>query len=133
MPRGDGTGPFGKGPFTGRGMGRSNSGRGMGRGMGGGRGMGRGYGMGQGGSPGNWPFHDNEYQSQTAQPLNQSVVALVDEEKCFGCGICVNGCPQGAITMEGRVAKIISDKCTGCGICVGRCPRSAISLAEANE
>lgn len=35
MPRGDGTGPFGQGPGTGRGMGRS-TGKGMGR-MGGSR------------------------------------------------------------------------------------------------
>jgi len=33
MPRGDGTGPFGQGAGTGRGMGRSG-GRGQGRGMG---------------------------------------------------------------------------------------------------
>jgi hypothetical protein len=37
MPRGDGTGPQGKGPGTGRGMGG-----GMGRGRGGGRGAGQG-------------------------------------------------------------------------------------------
>jgi ferredoxin len=34
MPRGDGTGPMGKGPFTGRGMGRCGDGIGMGHGRG---------------------------------------------------------------------------------------------------
>ena len=47
MPRGDGTGPAGQGPITGRGMGRAAggvSGQGIGRGMGVGAGRGMGYG-----------------------------------------------------------------------------------------
>jgi len=56
MPRGDGTGPLGQGPMTGRGRGycitdaaRTVSGflrrgRGLGRGLGSGRGQGRGLG-----------------------------------------------------------------------------------------
>jgi 2-oxoacid:acceptor oxidoreductase delta subunit (pyruvate/2-ketoisovalerate family) len=57
----------------------------------------------------------------------QSAKAVVDEDKCAGCGICVDVCPQGVITMD-RVAKIDVNKCIGCGICVNECPRSAISL-----
>ena len=44
MPYKDGTGPFGQGPRTGRGMGR---GQGMGQGIGRGRGMGGGFGLKQ--------------------------------------------------------------------------------------
>jgi len=67
MPRLDGTGPLGKGPFTGRGMGYCtgyvnppfNSGYMPGRGVGRGRGFGRGFGsqpgpglgIGRGGLP----------------------------------------------------------------------------------
>jgi len=56
MPRGDGTGPNGMGPMTGRGLGycagygrpgfTNPTGRGFGRGYGFGRGFGRGYGWG---------------------------------------------------------------------------------------
>lgn len=52
MPYKNGTGPYGQGPMTGRGMGpcargmRSMHNRGMGRGYGFRRGMGRGMGMG---------------------------------------------------------------------------------------
>ncbi|OQX71271.1 MAG: hypothetical protein B6D62_02255 [Candidatus Cloacimonas sp. 4484_275] len=56
MPRGDGTGPNGMGPMTGRGLGycagygragfTNPVGRGFGRGYGFGRGFGRGYGWG---------------------------------------------------------------------------------------
>jgi hypothetical protein len=49
MPRGDGTGPTGQGPGTGRGLGRG-TGRGRGAGTGGGRGRMGGFAMGPGGS-----------------------------------------------------------------------------------
>ncbi|MCK9548793.1 MAG: DUF5320 domain-containing protein, partial [Sphaerochaeta sp.] len=55
MPRYDGTGPWGYGPMTGRGMGRCNPAYHQGYGFGWGRGMGRrffgrGWGMGGGAS-----------------------------------------------------------------------------------
>ncbi|MBN2052796.1 DUF5320 domain-containing protein [Candidatus Woesearchaeota archaeon] len=46
MPGGDGTGPLGQGPATGRGLGPC--GRGLARGRGFGRGQGRGFGRGFG-------------------------------------------------------------------------------------
>ena len=51
MPRGDGTGPQGQGPATGRGQGgcaTGNRGQGQGQGQGRGQGKGRGAGRGQG-------------------------------------------------------------------------------------
>ena len=48
MPGGDGTGPTGQGPITGRGMGRA-AGRASGQGAGQGRGIGMGAGIGFGG------------------------------------------------------------------------------------
>lgn len=49
MPRGDGTGPLGKGPGTGRGQGRCGQGRGTGKGAG--QGAGQGQGIGRCGQP----------------------------------------------------------------------------------
>lgn len=50
MPNRDGTGPEGKGPKTGRGLGSCGGGRGPGRGLGFGKGIGRGYRRGLRGS-----------------------------------------------------------------------------------
>jgi len=49
----------------------------------------------------------------------------VDKEKCVGCGVCVNVCPAGAISVKDDKA-VISDKCVDCGRCVQVCPVGAI-------
>jgi NAD-dependent dihydropyrimidine dehydrogenase PreA subunit len=53
--------------------------------------------------------------------------ALVDEEKCLGCGVCLHTCPTGAVSLE-EVARIDPEHCIGCGRCVEKCPQKAISL-----
>lgn len=55
-------------------------------------------------------------------------IASVDAEHCRSCGTCVEACPFGAMTLNGRGAEIIWDNCMGCGICEGRCPYGAIAL-----
>ncbi|MBC7326354.1 MAG: 4Fe-4S binding protein [Moorella sp. (in: Bacteria)] len=55
------------------------------------------------------------------------MAARVNEEKCTGCGSCVEVCPVEAITVE-EVAVINADECLECGACVDECPNNAISL-----
>lgn len=54
---------------------------------------------------------------------------IVDEEKCNGCGWCIEACDFGAISLhpEGRVA-IICDTCGGEPECIKWCPEEALSL-----
>ncbi len=55
----------------------------------------------------------------------------IDEEKCTGCGLCVNACAEGAIKMVDGKAKLVSDiYCDGLGACIGECPYGAISIEE---
>ena len=64
--------------------------------------------------------------------LKSHYVAMVDYEKCNGCGICAQRCQFGAIKMEVTTDKSNIDmfRCFGCGVCETGCPREAISLAE---
>lgn len=55
------------------------------------------------------------------------IKAIIDEEKCDGCGECIEHCPVDAIKMNGK-AKINIPICKGCGGCISSCPRDAIDL-----
>ena len=51
---------------------------------------------------------------------------FVKQNKCVGCGVCVNVCPVGAIFMENGKAIINQNKCIKCGKCLDICPQEAI-------
>jgi len=55
---------------------------------------------------------------------------VIDPERCVGCGICVDICPFGALTLEQGIA-VVNDACTLCGACLDSCPEEALSIPEA--
>jgi len=59
-------------------------------------------------------------------------VAVVDEEKCIGCGECAKICPFNACMAlhAGDKAQVDLKRCYGCGICRSVCPNQAISLVD---
>ncbi len=58
-------------------------------------------------------------------------IIKIDEELCNGCGLCVEGCHEGALQMIDGKARMISDLyCDGLGACIPECPVGAISLEE---
>ncbi len=58
----------------------------------------------------------------------ESTTAVVDEERCAGCKICIGLCSYKAITYdeEKKVVHINEALCKGCGTCVAACPSGAI-------
>jgi NAD-dependent dihydropyrimidine dehydrogenase PreA subunit len=55
----------------------------------------------------------------------------IDEEKCNGCGLCVDACHEGAIGMVDGKAKLLRDDyCDGLGACLPSCPTGALSFIE---
>lgn len=52
---------------------------------------------------------------------------------CVGFDDCVNACPFDAmIARPDRPPLVDNDKCTGCGVCVETCPKNLISLLPAD-
>jgi ferredoxin len=51
----------------------------------------------------------------------------IREDLCVGCGLCVKNCPNQAIYLVNRKAKIIQQKCQQCGVCLNVCPKQAIA------
>ncbi|MHC4288060.1 MAG: ATP-binding protein [Planctomycetota bacterium] len=58
-------------------------------------------------------------------------IVKIDEEKCNGCGRCVNSCAEGAIQMIDGKAKLVSEiYCDGLGACLDCCPVDAITIEQ---
>ncbi len=56
-------------------------------------------------------------------------IIRIDEERCDGCGLCVQGCPEGALQLIDGKARLVSEiTCDGLGACIGDCPQGAITV-----
>ena len=62
--------------------------------------------------------------------------ALVESERCFSCGTCINCdncvvyCPDMAVKRVGNGYKVLTDYCKGCGLCVKECPTGSMTMQE---
>ena len=56
--------------------------------------------------------------------------AVIDPERCTGCGQCETLCRFDAISEDGDVFRIDPMRCEGCKVCVALCPAEAIDFPE---
>ncbi|TNF61748.1 MAG: electron transport complex subunit RsxB [Burkholderiales bacterium] len=56
-------------------------------------------------------------------------VAVIDENWCIGCTLCIKACPTDAIVgTHKRMHTVMEPYCTGCELCIPVCPVDCISL-----
>ncbi len=62
----------------------------------------------------------------------EALTAVVDEDRCSGCRICVSVCPYGALSYdeEKQVSKVNEALCKGCGTCAASCPSGNITMSH---
>ncbi|MBP0600195.1 electron transport complex subunit RsxB [Herbaspirillum sp. LeCh32-8] len=60
------------------------------------------------------------------------LLAVIDEQVCIGCTLCIQACPVDAIVGAAKqMHTVVDDLCTGCELCVAPCPVDCIALVEA--
>jgi len=59
-------------------------------------------------------------------------LAVIDEEWCIGCTLCIKACPVDCIVGAPKLMHtVIESWCTGCELCLPVCPVDCIALEDA--
>ena len=78
----------------------------------------------------------SQITGQPVIPLNPDfgleaprTVAIIDENWCIGCTLCLPVCPTNAIVGSNKMMHtVIEPYCTGCALCLPVCPVDCITL-----
>ncbi|MEE9343199.1 MAG: electron transport complex subunit RsxB [Gammaproteobacteria bacterium] len=61
-------------------------------------------------------------------------VAIIDEQVCIGCTLCIQACPVDAILGAAKqMHTVIEDECTGCDLCLPPCPVDCIDMVPLKQ
>ena len=75
------------------------------------------------------------------KPLNEEhgvekpkAVAMIDEQTCICCTLCIQACPVDAIVGAAKqMHTVVEAECTGCELCVAPCPVDCITMEPLPE
>jgi NAD-dependent dihydropyrimidine dehydrogenase PreA subunit len=62
---------------------------------------------------------------------SKMVKIVVDNDKCTGCGTCVDTCPVAVFEVkDGKSVPVKPEECLVCRACEVQCPENAIQVIE---
>jgi electron transport complex protein RnfB len=71
--------------------------------------------------------------AEHGQPKPKAV-AVIDENLCIGCTLCIQACPVDAILGAAKqMHTVIASECTGCELCIAPCPVDCITMQTIEE
>jgi predicted aldo/keto reductase-like oxidoreductase len=73
-------------------------------------------------------FNDREVPEDVKRRVHSVSRRLIVYDRCIGCGLCVEECDQGAITIVDDKAVVDNSKCIICGYCAAVCPEYVIRV-----
>lgn len=75
-----------------------------------------------------------ELNAEHGEHLDIPLVAVIDEQTCIGCTLCIQACPVDAILGAAkRMHTVIADECTGCKLCLPPCPVDCIDMIPSTQ
>ena len=79
-----------------------------------------------------WAWRARIVHGYTNMLRKGEYIAMVDPDRCTGCGACSQRCPFGAIAYDQvkNVTFININSCFGCGLCQNACEQQAILLVD---
>lgn len=67
-------------------------------------------------------------------PIKRPARAVIDENECIGCTLCIQACPVDAILGAAKhMHQVIASECTGCELCLKPCPVECIHMVPIPE
>jgi RnfABCDGE-type electron transport complex B subunit len=81
-----------------------------------------------------WPTCSAAKSSRWRAEEKPKQVAIIDEQTCIGCTLCIQACPVDAIVGAAKqMHTIIAPLCTGCELCLRPARSSASHAADHRE
>ena len=82
-----------------------------------------------------------EFLGKPEIPLNPEygqesprTTAVIDEQRCIGCKLCIQACPVDAIMGSAkRMHTVLTAYCTGCDLCLPPCPVDCIEMVQLSD
>lgn len=67
--------------------------------------------------------------AENGEHSEEKTLAIIDEQVCIGCTLCIQACPVDAILGAAKqMHTVIEDECTGCELCLPPCPVDCIDM-----